>query len=65
VVHPYNLISHKGAVYLLAFAPEHNQVRKYKIDRIDGVETRSAGFAKPSEGALPACWDRAKNQRHF
>ena len=43
------MVSHKGSLYLLAFAPEHNQVRHYKIDRIDEVHIGSASFAKPSE----------------
>src|ERR1017187_3292634 len=48
-VHPYKLVSHKGSLYLLAFAPEHNQVRHYKIDRIDEVRIGSTSFPKPSE----------------
>jgi predicted DNA-binding transcriptional regulator YafY len=43
------MVSHKGSLYLLAFAPEHNQVRSYKIDRIDEVHIGSTSFPKPSE----------------
>jgi predicted DNA-binding transcriptional regulator YafY len=43
------MVSHKGSLYLLAFAPEHNQVRHYKIDRIDEVHIGSTSFPKPSE----------------
>ncbi len=49
VVHPYKLISHKGSLYLLAFAPERDQVRRYKVDRIEAARLETTSFAKPSE----------------
>ncbi len=37
-VEPYALAYHRGSLYLVAFAPEHQQVRHYKVDRIESVE---------------------------
>jgi predicted DNA-binding transcriptional regulator YafY len=51
-LHPYRLISHKGSLYLLAFAPAHNQPRLYKVARIDGLTVGSTRFRKPSESEL-------------
>jgi predicted DNA-binding transcriptional regulator YafY len=48
-VYPYGFVRHKGSLYLAAFAPEHDQVRHYKIDRIDAIETSSFVFQKPAD----------------
>jgi proteasome accessory factor B len=40
-VYPLSLIRHKYALYLLAFAPEHDQVRTYKVARIEDIEVTS------------------------
>lgn len=48
-VHPYGLIHHHGALYLVAFAPEHQQVRHYKIDRVEQVDVTTLKFPKPSQ----------------
>ena len=45
-IHPYNLISHKGSLYLFAFAPEHGEVRSYKVDRMEKVTTSSKEFLR-------------------
>jgi predicted DNA-binding transcriptional regulator YafY len=46
-VHPYLLRRHRtGALYLLAFAPEHEDIRCYKINRIRAVETRRSKFER-------------------
>jgi predicted DNA-binding transcriptional regulator YafY len=47
-VHPYSLVRHKGSsLYLLAFAPEHDMVRRYKVNRIEAVEIRPFVFERP------------------
>jgi predicted DNA-binding transcriptional regulator YafY len=48
-IYPYALVHHKGSLYLIAFAPEHDQLRRYKIDRIDGIETSSFVFQRPAD----------------
>ncbi len=49
-VHPYSLTRHKtGALYLVAFAPEHKQVRSYKVNRIAAVEPQKRKFERPPD----------------
>ena len=36
-LYPLGLIHHKGALYLAAFSPEHDDVRTYKVDRMDAA----------------------------
>jgi predicted DNA-binding transcriptional regulator YafY len=48
-VYPYCLVRHKGALYLDAFAPEHEKVRRYKIDRIESVEVSNFTFTPPRD----------------
>jgi predicted DNA-binding transcriptional regulator YafY len=43
-VYPYRFVRHKGALYLLAFAPDHDQMRRYKIDRIELAEVSNFQF---------------------
>jgi predicted DNA-binding transcriptional regulator YafY len=46
-VYPYGLIYHRGSLYLVAFAPQHDEIRHYRIDRIDAVEIQTLQFTKP------------------
>ena len=48
-VYPYGLVRHKGSLYLVAFAPEHDHIRHYKINRIDAIETSSFVFQRPAD----------------
>ena len=48
-VHPYKLVRYKGSLYLFALAPEHKQVRRYKVDRIEACEMRSTSFRRPAD----------------
>ena len=50
--YPYGFLRHKGSLYLAAFAPEHNRIRRYKIDRIDAVETTPIVFQRPADFKL-------------
>ena len=54
-VHPYNLISHKGSLYLFAFAPEYDEVRSYKLDRMEKVATTAKRFARPLDFDVAKC----------
>lgn len=46
-VHPYGLISHRGTLYLVAFAPEHDELRHYKIDRVRDIHALPTTFDRP------------------
>ena len=48
-VYPYSLVRHKGWLYLIAFDPRHDQVRCYKVDRIEAVEVSSFTFQRPAD----------------
>jgi predicted DNA-binding transcriptional regulator YafY len=48
-VYPYGLVRHKGSLYLAAFAPEHEQIRHYKIDRMDAIEVSKFVFQRPAD----------------
>ncbi len=58
-VHPYGLAYHRGTLYLIAFAPEHRQVRHYKVDRISSVESGTGAFERPEGFDLAAHLDGA------
>jgi proteasome accessory factor B len=46
-VYPYGLVNHRNRLYLVAFAPEHNEVRHYKVDRISEAELQDLRFTHP------------------
>ena len=48
-VYPYCLVWHKGTLYLLALSPEHDEVRRYKVDRMESVEVSSFIFQRPRD----------------
>jgi len=50
--HPYGLTCHRGALYLIGFAPQHNEIRTWKIDRIDKVELDVMPFTRPGDFSL-------------
>lgn len=37
-VHPLSLARYKEMLYLIAFAPEHQEIRRYKVDRVDSAQ---------------------------
>jgi proteasome accessory factor B len=54
-VYPYCLVRHKGAaLYLIAFSPEHDEIRRYKVDRIESVEVSSFIFQRPRDFDIKA-----------
>jgi proteasome accessory factor B len=38
VLHPHGLINHRAALYLVAYVPDHEEMRHYKVDRLRDVE---------------------------
>ena len=53
-VYPYGLVRHKGSLYLVALAVEHEAIRHYKVDRIDAAEITEFVFQRPADFDLPA-----------
>ncbi len=49
-LHPYAIVFHKGALYLIAWSLQHKQIRTFKIDRISEVEVQSGlmKFKRPA-----------------
>lgn len=48
-LHPYGLVFHRGSMYLVAFSRDHDEVRHFKVDRIEEVEVSRFPF-QPLEG---------------
>jgi predicted DNA-binding transcriptional regulator YafY len=48
-VYPYGLKRHKGSLYLVAYAVEHDEIRHYKVNRIEAAELTSFVFQKPAD----------------
>jgi predicted DNA-binding transcriptional regulator YafY len=53
-VHPYKLVRYKGSLYLFAWAPEHSEVRNYKVDRIESAEMGLDTFDRPADFEVPS-----------
>lgn len=48
VVHPYGLVVHSGRWYLVAANPSDEQVRSFRLDRIDAPALRTGTFEVPA-----------------
>jgi len=46
-VHPYGLTFHRGSLYLIGFAPDHDQIRHWKLDRMEQAEVTQVRFNRP------------------
>jgi predicted DNA-binding transcriptional regulator YafY len=53
-VHPYSLVRHWGWLYLVGFAPGHDEVRSYKVDRIEAAELSELTFERPADFDIAA-----------
>jgi predicted DNA-binding transcriptional regulator YafY len=49
LVHPYRLAYAQGAMYLLAYVPEYNEVRTFAVDRIKDVSLLEERFTPIEE----------------
>lgn len=58
-VYPYGLIYHRGSLYLVAHAPDHEEIRHYKVDRIDEAAVSKFPFNRPAEFDLNAHLEHA------
>ena len=48
-VHPYGLTFHRGSLYLIGFAPDHDQIRHWKLDRMEKAEVTQVRFNRPPD----------------
>jgi predicted DNA-binding transcriptional regulator YafY len=48
-VYPYGLTYFRGSLYLVAHAPDHEQIRHYKIDRVEDVDVTALPFNRPGD----------------
>jgi len=48
-VHPYALVWHNHALYLIAWSSDHHALRTFKVDRISAVEVQELQFTRPAD----------------
>ncbi len=48
-IHPYALVHHKGALYVIAWSKDHNENRTFKIDRVSKVDHYPLQFTRPAD----------------
>ena len=46
-VYPYGIVLHHGSLYLVGYAPDHEEVRRWKIDRVEDVTLEELRFKRP------------------
>lgn len=46
-IHPYGLIFHRGSLYLVGFSTKHQEIRHWKVDRMERVEVSEECFQRP------------------
>jgi predicted DNA-binding transcriptional regulator YafY len=47
-IYPYGLSYHRGSLYLVGYAPRHEELRHWKVDRIEEAEIAELQFPRPS-----------------
>ena len=48
-VYPYGLTYHRGSLYLIGRAPQHDAIRHWKVDRIEAAEATEVPFQRPED----------------
>ena len=48
-VYPYGMVYHHNSLYLVGWAPDHGEIRHWKVDRIEGVERTNFPFDRPAD----------------
>lgn len=51
-VYPYGLVYHRGSLYLVAYSPDNEEIRHYKVDRIDDAAVSTFPFNRPADFEL-------------
>lgn len=47
--HPYALVNHRGAQYVIGWSKDHNAIRVSKVDRISAVDVLQLQFERPGD----------------
>ena len=53
-IYPYGLTYHRGSLYLVGHAPQHDDIRHWKVDRIEEVKLEELRFNRPDGFDLQA-----------
>jgi proteasome accessory factor B len=48
-IYPYGLAYHRGSLYLIGRAPQHDEIRHWKVDRIENAELTEVRFNRPED----------------
>lgn len=48
-IYPYGLIYHRGALYVVGWSPDHEEVRHWKVNRIEQAELMQIPFQRPDD----------------
>ncbi|MFO7907215.1 MAG: helix-turn-helix transcriptional regulator [Planctomycetota bacterium] len=48
-MYPYGLTYHRGSLYLIGWAPDHEEIRHWKVDRIENAEVTPVPFNRPKD----------------
>jgi len=48
-IHPYGLTFHRGSLYVVGWAPDHEQIRHWKVDRMKMAEVTQVRFNRPAD----------------
>jgi proteasome accessory factor B len=48
-IYPYRLTYHRGSLYLVGHAPQHDAIRHWKVDRIKVVKLEELRFNRPED----------------
>jgi len=53
-IYPYGLTYHRGSLYLIGHAPQHDAIRHWKVDRIEAAKLEELRFNRPEDFDLQA-----------
>jgi len=48
-MHPYGIVEHRGSLYLVGHSQQHDELRHWKVDRIEEVEVTKVPFRRPAD----------------
>lgn len=48
-IHPYALVHHRGALYVIGWSKDHDAIRTFKVDRISDADVLPLQFERPAD----------------
>lgn len=48
-IYPYGITFHRGSLYLVGYAPRHEELRHWKLNRIEAAEATEVRFQRPAD----------------